>query len=423
MREKHKYRNLDGLRGLAALSVVILHYVTGFAPFLIGAFITQRHTSFDHIIATTPLQLPTAGDFAVCIFFVLSGFVLSLSFFRHKDSAVLVSSAARRYFRLMFPALGSIILAYVVLRLGLMFTHQAAIGSQSTTWLGTFWNFPAHFGQAVFQGLYGIWFGTFNFLSSYNVVLWTMHFELYGSFLVFMFLALFGKMHNRWLFYAVFAIIFLKTYYLGFIVGIAISDIISTMPEKLDNIRGGLLWLALPFGLTLGAWTTSGIYTTVYSQIHAPFFTDHQLELFAHMIGAIVVVLAVLKLGALSRALETRLFQYLGRISFSLYLTHFAVMSSLGCYIFYRIEPAYGYKVALFSTCFIALPVTFLVASAFTRFVDVPSIAFSKKIGNRLVSSNTLVPNFKRLRLPKKLGVLRPHTEDDGPVKGLADVE
>jgi peptidoglycan/LPS O-acetylase OafA/YrhL len=52
---KH-YRSLDGLRGLAALVVVLLHNLTAFAPFLIAGFATQRHSSIDRLISASPFD-------------------------------------------------------------------------------------------------------------------------------------------------------------------------------------------------------------------------------------------------------------------------------------------------------------------------------------------------------------------------------
>ncbi len=398
MKVEHKYHNLDGLRGLAALSVMLLHYVLVFAPFIIGAFVTQRHTRFDRLIATTPLQLPTAGDFAVCIFFVLSGFVLSLSFFKHRDVKVLTSAAARRYFRLAIPALGSVMFGYVVLRFGLIFIHQAAVLSQSFSLFGSFWNIPAHLGRAIFEGVYGIWFDSYSTAGSYNPVLWTMHFELFGSFLLFLFLGLFGNLRNRWVFYGVFGLVFLKTYFLCFILGIALCDL-SLNTKVLNTIRPRYLWAALPVGLFLGNWITTGIYPTIYLHIHLPFFSDDQLQPLAHNVGAAIVVLTVLRLQPLARLLEMRPFQYLGRVSFALYLTHFIVMSSLASFVFYKVYPAYGYKLALLATFAIAWPVTFVVASIFTNLVDIPSVKLSKKIGTKLLSADSLLPDTKKLFL------------------------
>jgi peptidoglycan/LPS O-acetylase OafA/YrhL len=191
-----KYRSLDGVRGLAALVVVFCHYSNAFVPSLNGSGSTFS-TRLDKVVSTTPLHLPLAGNFAVYIFFVLSGFVLSQKFFLTKSATVVISSAIRRYIRLMIPALGSVLLTYLVLRAGFIQSHAVAAVTGSE-WLGSFWNFQANFFEALYQGLYGVFFTEF---TTYNTSLWTMHIELYGSFLVFMFLLLFGKLEKRWVVY------------------------------------------------------------------------------------------------------------------------------------------------------------------------------------------------------------------------------
>jgi peptidoglycan/LPS O-acetylase OafA/YrhL len=66
-----KYKNLDGLRGLAALIVVFWHYSLGFAPSLSGGA-APRHVPLESLLSTTPLHIFIAGPSAVSLFFVLT---------------------------------------------------------------------------------------------------------------------------------------------------------------------------------------------------------------------------------------------------------------------------------------------------------------------------------------------------------------
>ncbi|HWB39282.1 MAG TPA: acyltransferase [Candidatus Saccharimonadales bacterium] len=392
MKSEEHYKNLDGLRGVAALAVVFYHYATTFFPFLIGYSITTRHSHFDRLFSNTPFGLPFAGNFAVCIFFVLSGFVLSVGFFKHgRQIATLVSSATRRYFRLMLPALGAILLAYVLMRLGLFYNHQAAAISQTSVTVSQLWHFPAHLTSALFQGLYTIWFGNYSNIASYNNVLWTMHYELFGSFLVFMVLALFGSTKNRWLFYGILALAFVKSYYLAFIAGVAISDLTYNLPAYKNYLKAWILWPALAVGIFLGTWTAN-IYPHLRTgYTHAwPFFEWIEAQQFAHIVGAIMLVVVVLNSGALTRVLETRACQWLGKVSFGLYLTHYLVIGTLASYIFTRLYGADGFKAALVGSIVVTLPLTFVVAHFYTRLVDIPAIALSKRIGNYLLEGNLL---------------------------------
>jgi peptidoglycan/LPS O-acetylase OafA/YrhL len=66
--EPRRYYELDSLRGLAALTVVFLHFSRICSPRVV------------HIFNYTPLRLLVAGRAAVILFFLLSGLVLTLPY-------------------------------------------------------------------------------------------------------------------------------------------------------------------------------------------------------------------------------------------------------------------------------------------------------------------------------------------------------
>lgn len=93
-----RIRSLDSLRGLAALVVVLYHFslvVPGVYP---------------RIEAIWPLRVLVAGQTAVLVFFVLSGFVLYLSLLRH-DRDDYPTFAARRLVRLYPPVAAAVLLS------------------------------------------------------------------------------------------------------------------------------------------------------------------------------------------------------------------------------------------------------------------------------------------------------------------------
>ena len=67
--ERSRVQYLEGLRGIAALQVVLLHFVSGFLPD------TAEH-------AFAPLHVLWDGHTAVYVFFLISGAVLTPSFAR-----------------------------------------------------------------------------------------------------------------------------------------------------------------------------------------------------------------------------------------------------------------------------------------------------------------------------------------------------
>ena len=127
------------------------------------------------------------GPAAVTLFFVLSGFVLPLGFFRSGRTELVVRATAKRWLRLVCLVMLAVLLSWLLFRFGLYRHREAAQLSQSA-WLGTFggshpWQgfAPSLFG-AVLEG------SLLAFLREpdmYNPVLWTMHHEFLGSFVTF----------------------------------------------------------------------------------------------------------------------------------------------------------------------------------------------------------------------------------------------
>src|SRR5215218_6369208 len=209
--------HLESVRGLAALAVVLHHLALAFYPQMhnwMGSPTVGRALPAPlRIAAAPPLNVFHNGVFAVVVFFVLSGLVLSYSFFRadapEKRSAALASAAVRRYFRLVIPILASVLLAYVLLRLGLLHHRQLGrllhvepwwVVSEDDWWLTAQWNFEPRLASALHEGLFGVFF-SFDPARTYSAVLWTMGIELAGSFFVYSFLGLFGSLRNRWVIY------------------------------------------------------------------------------------------------------------------------------------------------------------------------------------------------------------------------------
>ena len=73
---------LDGIRGIACLIVLISHFMQFFLP---SVFVQNQIDHYgEKYISETPFNILYNGHFAVMLFFVLSGMVLSIPFFKGK---------------------------------------------------------------------------------------------------------------------------------------------------------------------------------------------------------------------------------------------------------------------------------------------------------------------------------------------------
>lgn len=312
---RQKLNSVESLRGLAALSVVLCHTVQVFWPEV-------------KIGSGAPLtSLWHNGGFAVRLFFVLSGFVLALSYCSTRNVQQLRASAARRYFRLYIPAAASIVFAYLLHVCGAFESLNAAKGTLAQTdWIRNLYAGAPSLRLAVREAVLGP-FLDYQFMK-YNEVLWTMGVELKGSMLVFATLALCGTARHRWLIYGV-LIYALDSWQLrygvDFACGMALSD---WHCNHAAQSRTNWLWvLAFILGACLGdlqnGWVEGfGLAGITRGSRWWP------------TLAAVLLVLSSVRSYHMERLLSAPALVWLGEVSFALYLFHLPIICSLGAWTF-----------------------------------------------------------------------------------------
>lgn len=300
----------DGLRGVAALIVVIYHFLC-----LLNPQMTPSMVDDPVAVATTPLYLLWSGNFAVAVFFVLSGFVMAAASDRRPNS--LFSNSVARYLRLAVPAALSCILAWAWLSAWPTAAQTMAESVEDPSrWLQyTYQDDVKTLGHAVVDGLLA------NFVRGYsrfNNVLWTLQFELIGSLGIFVgYWLSTGRARLILLVASIVAIVILiPGPYLAFPIGAALYE--ARIRGGLDHVPAAVPVAALVGGVLLG-YHGAGAHDRLGLPPMPAGWELGSPRGMVSIVAAGLIVYATLMLRFIARFFSHAFPQWLGRISFGLY--------------------------------------------------------------------------------------------------------
>lgn len=362
--------HLEGLRGLAAFVVLFAHCIAAFFPTAFG--------STNNVAKV--LTFLYNGQAAVVIFFVLSGFVLTRQYFLSWNTDVIYRNAFKRYPRLMGPALLAILTSYFLFRFNLYFYEDAAIITKSN-WLYHFGYayqkiFTPNCSDALLQGIYLTFVRGDSF---YNVSLWTMHYELVGSFLIFGLALIVALNKNKYaffsfLFLAVSVCIFNSPYYIAFLLGFTLARYLPVGYNIHPFLKIIMTITALYFLNYIG----ENVY--FYKWMHSLF--GEQKEYMHIFAGGILIIIFYSFHNVAPDKNLYKIYKFIGDLSFPLYIIHIPILCSIGCFVFLIVD-----KTSPISAPYIA----FLVSVCVSFFVALPLIRFNKWWLNRVNLITTFV--------------------------------
>ena len=375
--KKDKLAYLEGLRGVAALMVVLCHLRYTFAISSTDTLLEQLKQRTDSYllsyIVNSIVNIMFDGNLAVYIFWFMSAYVISIKLFMQDDSQYLFQSFSKRYFRLMLPALGSILFALSLLHFGLMYNSQLAqkLGTgYQNGWLGSFYQFDANILEAVKSGLWNTFFN-YDDRTSYNASLWTMNPELYGSMFCFLLFGVVGNNRYRHMFYLIImcGTFILKTYWLtSFLFGFFMCDINYSKPNWIKK--------TIDF-LTQNKF----INTVIFICLIIIGGKSNYFGFFDLFISSLIVII-IMRTFYLQQLLQNAFMVWLGKISFSLYLIHLPLICSFSCYLYLTLNLEHQTKVLLISSLTIALAL--FISYIFTKFIDKNAVVFANKFASWL---------------------------------------
>lgn len=359
----NRIEQLDSIRGIAALSVLFNH---------MGLVSTTLPIFF------MPLKLVN-GHSAVIIFFILSGFVLSLPIL-NKNRVNYFSYIIKRIFRIYVPYLIAILFSIL-----LSFVFFGGI-PQLSSWFNNSWKHEPTI-HLVIEHIMLI--GNIH-SNDFNNVIWSLIHEMRIS-IIFPFIVLLLSKLN-WRFPLILCFVFSGTYevvsrlhlelsngfhttyfdslhYLSFfIIGMLLaqnrSKLISIYQKAPLFIRLGLIFIALLFYELPGH---------IFAHFHIFIYS---LNDYGAAVGSSIFIVTSLAGRKVMKVLMLKPIRFLGKISYSLYLFHLPILFSL-FYLFFG---------KLNSTLILVLFIPIAIGFSYLawRFIEFPSMTIGKKLSNSL---------------------------------------
>jgi peptidoglycan/LPS O-acetylase OafA/YrhL len=415
---------LDGMRGLAALFVFFCHYFYTCFVITFGYGYGEPGTN-NNVLQLPIIRLLYSGPPMVCLFFVISGYALSLKplkLMRARSwdnlTNTMTSSVFRRGLRLFLPTTISTFMVFLLLRLNfyegtrefsfdkrfmrnIQEMHPEQLESFTIQFYDWVWR--------LFEFVHVWSWEPFGGSTPYDVHLWTIPVEFRCSMVLFIVLMGVAKLRT-WIRFVTLLGVSWFTYrndrweMLLFLSGTLLAelDLISAARKATCILPStGLLaspsskrekflrafWIILGIAsLYLMSQPDDGFETTpgwVYLGTLIPeWYTDKYR--FYQVLGSILFVLSTNKSKLLQRPFNTSFVQYFGKISYAIYLVHGPVLHVVG----YRIERwAWGitgyetrrqYLAGFGLAGVFVVPAVVWAADLFWRGVDVRVVGFAR---------------------------------------------
>ncbi|KAK0765609.1 hypothetical protein N5P37_001546 [Trichoderma harzianum] len=433
---------LDGLRGYAALAVMNYHLLYAYQPFVFYGYGLSESSAMQcarpedmHHHNNWLHQLPIfrliyVGTWPISVFFVLSGFVLSYKpLVQSRDASSgftkavksMTSCFFRRPVRLYGPPIVASFITMLAIQLG-AYEHGRkiaynpkwvpVINEQHQERLGSFGAQLLHWLDQSWRMLYVFWWGDLH--NRYDVHLWTIPVEFRCSLAIFLILPVYMVLRST---IRVFLMIILIVYVYAldrwdvalFFSGLLIAD--TAIASRRDTMslkikKPGRNWHIVVMKMLLlivSLWLMSAPDFCVKE---TPGFrllgwlippSDPAPNRFLPNLGGILLVSLLTHTeqnnAAISWLLNSFIPQYLGRISYSLYIVHGPLIHTVGYAVFTFFwtvsgtDEVWRYVIGFISGYLVLLAVVLYVSDIFRRAVDVTFVRLAKAWFSRMVET------------------------------------
>lgn len=415
---------LDGMRGYAAFGVFFGHFIIGAHP--------KAHIGYgggngrtDHYIPQLPIiRLLYSGQMGVFLFFVISGFSISLKPIKQARRGAypalfdtLASATFRRAARLYLPCITILFITLLLTCFGAYdfaqdLTHDWPFPGKPLPLPVVYDSITDQISHMV--RCFWVWADPLNFAKPeqmpYASQLWTIPVELRCSFFTFVAILGLAKVRSN-LRIAGLSATAVYLHLKGhpevplFLAGTVLAELHVIRSEKNPQpeerkgtkIRNILIWI---FGLFLASYPRHGgdkaPYWKPFYPIGAWTVGDEgkQVLYFFTSIAAVLLVYIVDKSPFLQSLYTTPIARYLGKTSFALYCVHQALINWFGYrsilfwWSIFGNDTIMRYELGIGIAFVVQTVVTMWASDLFYKFVDHPSVGFGRWL-ERLCSAET----------------------------------
>ncbi len=379
MNQSNRFNELDSLRGIASFQVFLGHYLVAI-PSLGWLVYDKVNISHDGLffLAHSPVHFFWSASPAVIIFFVLSGFVLSLPYYSDNIANPKYKTFfIKRIVRLYIPCILAITLAYVLYKL----FYNAKYLFYYDTWLIDMWSKLGKF--KLFD---------FIFLTdcvNYVPSSWTLPIEiklslilpafiigqknlkLIPSILLFFIIPIITTILGKLFLYKVFPDFRIMFYFTFFTLGSTLCKYRKPLIYYFNYLTDVtyyflLFFLFLLFSIDYNTWILPKNYLASYKLI------EHYI-ISIPASGFVIYSLT----DRLHSFMNNKLLVFIGKISFSLYLTHQVILTLIVLLFNQYFKP----DMWLLIFCF---PFAILFAFMFYYIVEFPTLNINKMVANKM---------------------------------------
>ncbi|MES2445767.1 MAG: acyltransferase [Bacteroidota bacterium] len=360
----NRLQYLDSTRGVAAFTVLLSHFF--------GAFVYEGDMAkWNHSI----LHSLWHGKGAVSYFFVLSGLVLSYTYFQNEEKLKhfnYLDFIIKRVLRIYPVFLAVILLSFIAIN---FFFNPDSIKSlaPATDWIKMFWLNKTSFISMFKESLLIVRIPQEPELRLINQD-WTLTIELIVSVLVPPLIVITKR--SSWMLVIV-VLVLLRMHTLHWIVEFAAGVWISANLHQIRNFFGRINFITKFLLLTIAL-----ILYTLEFMIDMP----EIFSIFLTKLSVVLILILVLCLKRLQNILSIPVLVFLGEISYCLYLCHFIVILVVAPEIFNWLK--YNQLTDNFMVTTIVLMVTILcsllLAYLLSIIIERPFVSLSRKLSKMI---------------------------------------